>query len=156
MATADREDRLTIRSSVTAFDSSLSTIRRVTRTPVSSNTNHRRLIGRNLRSYRPLRNLSLTPAHCRAILQWCLTRSGWNHADWGCRVFSDESHFQLCPDNHRRRVWRRLGQRADPAFPIACHISPQPGVMVWGTISFDSLWASLSEPLQHSGTSTTF
>ncbi|GFW01585.1 uncharacterized protein TNCV_4085001 [Trichonephila clavipes] len=72
---------------------------------------------RNLRSCR--RNLPLTPAHCRARVQWCMIRSGWNHADWGLIEFSDESHFQLCPGNHRRRVWRCLGQRADPAFTIA-------------------------------------
>ncbi|GFS65978.1 uncharacterized protein TNCV_2510131 [Trichonephila clavipes] len=78
---------------------------------------------RNLRSYRPLRNLPLTPAHCRARLQWCLASSGWNHADWERIVFSDESHFQLCPDVHRRRVWRRPGQRSDPAFTIAGHTS---------------------------------
>ncbi|GFX09997.1 uncharacterized protein TNCV_4101361 [Trichonephila clavipes] len=64
--------------------------------------------------------------------------AGWNHADWGRIVFSDESHFQLCPDNHRRRVWRHLGQRADPVFPIAFHTSPQPGVILRSAISFDS------------------
>ncbi|GFX36463.1 transposable element Tc1 transposase [Trichonephila clavipes] len=53
-------------------------------------------------------------------------------------VFSDESRFQLCPDDHRRRVWRRPGQRADPAFTIAHHTGSQPGVLVWGAISFDS------------------
>ncbi|GFU00473.1 RNase H domain-containing protein [Trichonephila clavipes] len=42
---------------------------------------------------------------------------------------SDESRFQLCPDDHRKLVWRLPGQRADPAFPIACHTDPQPGVM---------------------------
>ncbi|GFV40135.1 hypothetical protein TNCV_1533831 [Trichonephila clavipes] len=73
-------------------------------------TIHRRLIERNLRSCRPLRKMLLTSVHCRAI------------------VFSDESHFQLCPDSNRRRVWRRLGQRADPAFTIARHTSPQTGV----------------------------
>ncbi|GFV92775.1 transposable element Tc1 transposase [Trichonephila clavipes] len=36
------------------------------------------------------------------------------------------------------RFWRRLGQRAYPAFPTARHTDPQPGVMVWGAISFDS------------------
>ncbi|GFX86199.1 transposable element Tc1 transposase [Trichonephila clavipes] len=50
----------------------------------------------------------------------------------------DESRFQLYPDDHRRRVWRLPGQRANPAFTIACHTGPQPGVMVWGAISFDS------------------
>ncbi|GFX70421.1 transposable element Tc1 transposase [Trichonephila clavipes] len=78
------------------------------------------------------------PIHCQARLQWCLARSGWNQADWGHIVFSDESCFQLCPDDHRRRVWRRPGQCADPAFTIACHTGPQLGVIVWGAVSFDS------------------
>ncbi|GFV21348.1 transposable element Tc1 transposase [Trichonephila clavipes] len=39
--------------------------------------------------------------------------------------------------NHRRRVWRRLID-ADPAFNIALHRGPQPRVMVWDAISFDS------------------
>ncbi|GFY21860.1 transposable element Tc1 transposase [Trichonephila clavipes] len=72
------------------------------------------------------------------ILIWCLARSGWNHTDWGCTMFSDKSRFQLCPDNNRRRVWRHQGKRADPAFSIARHTSPQPGVIVWRAISFDS------------------
>ncbi|GFW06748.1 transposable element Tc1 transposase [Trichonephila clavipes] len=54
------------------------------------------------------------------------------------RAESDESRFQLCPDYHRRRVWRLQGKRADPDFCIARHTSPQPGVMVKGAISFDS------------------
>ncbi|GFT99040.1 transposable element Tc1 transposase [Trichonephila clavipes] len=44
----------------------------------------------------------------------------------------------MCPDDHRRRVWRHPGQCADPAFTIALHTCPQTGVMVWGVISFDS------------------
>ncbi|GFU55410.1 transposase [Trichonephila clavipes] len=79
-ATADWEDRLIVRSAVTAPNSSLSTI----------------------------------------------------------RLFSDESSFQLCPGDHRRRVWRRPEKRADPAFPIVRHTGLQPGVMVRGAISFDS------------------
>ncbi|GFU34152.1 transposable element Tc1 transposase [Trichonephila clavipes] len=75
-------------------------------------------------------------------LQWCFARSGWNHADWRRRVFSDESRFQLRPDDHRRRVWRRPGWRANSAFTTARHTGPQPEVMVWGAISFES-WAPL-------------
>ncbi|GFX95357.1 transposable element Tc1 transposase [Trichonephila clavipes] len=82
----------------------------------SNKTNLRWLIERNLRSYRPLRHLSLTLAHCRGRSQWSLAPSVWNHFDWLRIVFSDKSRFQLCPDNHRRRVWRRPGQSADPAF----------------------------------------
>ncbi|GFW14914.1 transposable element Tc1 transposase [Trichonephila clavipes] len=44
----------------------------------------------------------------------------------------------MCPDNRRRRDWRHPGQRADPAFTIACHTDPHPGVMVWGDNCFDS------------------
>ncbi|GFY05178.1 transposable element Tc1 transposase [Trichonephila clavipes] len=68
----------------------------------------------------------------------CLARSGCNHADWGCVVFCDESRFQLCPDDHRRGIWRRPVQRTDPAFTIAHDTIPQPEVMVWVVISFDS------------------
>ncbi|GFY28933.1 transposable element Tc1 transposase [Trichonephila clavipes] len=38
----------------------------------------------------------------------------------------DESRLKLCPDDHRRRVWRQTGLRADPSFPIAYHTGPQP------------------------------
>ncbi|GFX11947.1 HTH_Tnp_Tc3_2 domain-containing protein [Trichonephila clavipes] len=106
-ATADRQDRLIVRSAVTALDSSLSTVRRTTHTRVSTMNIHRRLIERNLRSYRPLHYLPFTPEHCVARLQWCLKRSGSNHADWGRIVFTDEFRFHLCIDDHRRRVWRR-------------------------------------------------
>ncbi|GFX61146.1 transposable element Tc1 transposase [Trichonephila clavipes] len=72
------------------------------------------------------------PGHCRVRLQWCLAQSGWNHAYWGCIVFSDESCFQLCPDDRRRRPW----QCADPASTIVRHTGPQPG-MLCDPISFD-------------------
>ncbi|GFV68154.1 transposable element Tc1 transposase [Trichonephila clavipes] len=55
-----------------------------------------------------------------------LKETDWNYADWGC--------FHLHPENHRRLVWRRPGQRADPAFTIARHTR----VMVWGAISFEA------------------
>ncbi|GFX22481.1 HTH_Tnp_Tc3_2 domain-containing protein [Trichonephila clavipes] len=93
-------------------------------------TIHKWLVERNLRSYRQLRHLPLTPAHCRARLQWCLTLSSWNHADWGRIVFSDESRFQLCPDDLRRCAWRHQVQRDDPAFTTAHHTGSQPGVTV--------------------------
>ncbi|UYV70360.1 hypothetical protein LAZ67_7002668 [Cordylochernes scorpioides] len=71
-------------------------------------------------------------------LQWCRKRSTWNCADWGCIFFSDESRFLLCPDDRRKRVWRRPGQRVDPGLTVEHHTGPQQGVMVWGAISFDS------------------
>ncbi|KFM57660.1 hypothetical protein X975_14705, partial [Stegodyphus mimosarum] len=53
--------------------------------------------------------------------------------------FLNESLFQLCRDDHRRRVWRLPEQRANPNFTIASHTGPQPGVMVYGAISLDTL-----------------
>ncbi|GFY14114.1 transposable element Tc1 transposase [Trichonephila clavipes] len=47
---------------------------------------------------------------------------------------------------------RRPGQHADPAFTIARHAGPQPGVLLTAV----SLWSSFETLLQHSGTSTTF
>ncbi|GFX82561.1 hypothetical protein TNCV_2167091 [Trichonephila clavipes] len=48
-------------------------------------------------------------------------------------VSSDESRFQLCSVDHRRRVWRRPGPRGDPPFTIPRHTGPQPGFMVTGS-----------------------
>ncbi|GFU30447.1 HTH_Tnp_Tc3_2 domain-containing protein [Trichonephila clavipes] len=115
-ATADREDRLIVRSAVTASDSLLSTIR-----------------------------------HDKCP-------SCWNHAEWRRIVFRDESCFQLRPDDNRRRVWRLPGQRADPAFTIAHHTGPQPGVMIWVPFLLTAglRWSSLEAHLQHNCTSTPF
>ncbi|UYV82315.1 hypothetical protein LAZ67_21001686, partial [Cordylochernes scorpioides] len=121
-ATTEREDRAIVRMAVAAPESTLSTIQRK----------------RNLRARRPLRCLPLTPVHRQVRLQLCRERSIWNCAYWGRIVFSDESRFLLCPDDRRKRVWRRPGQRVDPGLTVEYHTGPQQGVMVWGTISFDS------------------
>ncbi|GFT84714.1 uncharacterized protein TNCV_2767231 [Trichonephila clavipes] len=69
---------------------------------------------------------------------------------WFSNIFSDKSRFQLCPDDNQRHVWNCPEQRADPAFTIAHHTDPQPGVMVWDAIFFTAgpLWSSLKEHLQ--------
>ncbi|GFU51091.1 HTH_Tnp_Tc3_2 domain-containing protein [Trichonephila clavipes] len=119
------EDRLIVRSAVTALDSSLSTNRRAIRTLVSTITNHRQLIERNLCLYRQLHHLLLTPAYCRARLQWCSVRSGCNQAEWGRIVFSDECRFQLCPDDNQRCVWRSSGQRRRSCFHCYSQQTPK-------------------------------
>ncbi|GFW92083.1 transposable element Tc1 transposase [Trichonephila clavipes] len=82
-----------------------------------------------------------------------MARSGW-----GSIVFSDESRFQICPNDHQKRDWRRPGWSTDPAFTIAGHTGPLPGIMVWSAISFDSQTPLVVNRgnLQHSGTSTIF
>ncbi|UYV61174.1 hypothetical protein LAZ67_1003709 [Cordylochernes scorpioides] len=120
----------------TRFD--VSTIQREIGTQVSKMTINRRLRARNLRARRPLRCLPLTPVHRQIRLQWCRERSTWNCADWGRIVFSNESRFLLCPDDRRKRVWRRPWKRVGPGLTFELHIGPQQVVMGWGAISFDS------------------
>ncbi|GFU67737.1 transposable element Tc1 transposase [Trichonephila clavipes] len=96
-------------------------------------TIHRRLVERNLLlpTATPLATHACTlSSQITLTSQWCLTKSGCNHADRGHAVIRDESRFQLCPDDHRRRVYRRPGQRGDPAFTIVCHTDLQPGVIM--------------------------
>ncbi|GFX06543.1 transposable element Tc1 transposase [Trichonephila clavipes] len=63
-------------------------------------------------------------------------KNGWTVADFS--VMKRRIPFQLCPENHRQRVWRHLGERAYSAFTIARYTGPKTGVMVWGAISFDN------------------
>ncbi|GFU97947.1 transposable element Tcb2 transposase [Trichonephila clavipes] len=58
--------------------------------------------------------------------------------DWRRVIFSDESRFSLSDDDHRTRVWRRTGQRSDPAFIVERHTAISQGVTVWGAISWDT------------------
>ncbi|GFV62385.1 transposable element Tcb1 transposase [Trichonephila clavipes] len=62
---------------------------------------------------------------CRPRATWCVT-------DWRRVIFSDESRFILSADDHRTRVWRRTGQRSDPAFIVERHTAISQGVTVWG------------------------
>ncbi|UYV61747.1 hypothetical protein LAZ67_1006288 [Cordylochernes scorpioides] len=74
----------------------------------------RRLVANGLHSCRPLRRLPLTPPNRRQRLEWCRTRSTWM-TEWHRVVFSDESRFCLSSDSRRVRMWRRRGERSNPA-----------------------------------------
>ncbi|GFT58096.1 transposable element Tc1 transposase [Trichonephila clavipes] len=101
--------------------------------------NHkRRLTEVGLRSRRPLRRLPLTPHHRQCRLDFCRPRATWSVTDWRRVIFSDESRFSLSADDHRTRVWRRTGQRSDPAFIVERHTAISQGVTVWGAISWDT------------------
>ncbi|GFU98524.1 transposable element Tc1 transposase [Trichonephila clavipes] len=80
-----------------------------------------------LHSHQPPRHLPLTTAHYRAGLQWCLARSGRNHADWVRIALSNESRFQLYP-----------------AFTIARHPGPPLGVRLCQTLSWPARLSDLS------------
>ncbi|GFX98844.1 transposable element Tc1 transposase [Trichonephila clavipes] len=66
------------------------------------------------------------------------TSGTWSVTDWRRVIFSDESRFSLSDDDHRTRVWRRTGQRSDPAFIVERHTAISQGVTVWGAISWDT------------------
>ncbi|GFU72302.1 transposable element Tcb1 transposase [Trichonephila clavipes] len=111
----------------------------IARHPVPSReTIRRRLTEVGLRSRRPLRRLPLTPHHRQCRLDFCRPRATWSVTDWRRVIFSDESRFSLSADDHRTRVWRRTGQRSDPAFIVERHTAISQGVTVWGAISWDT------------------
>ncbi|GFV53022.1 HTH_Tnp_Tc3_2 domain-containing protein [Trichonephila clavipes] len=91
----------------------------------------------DLRNRRPLRRLPLTPHHRQCRLDFCRPRATWSVTDWRRVIFSDESRFSLSADDHRTRVWRRTGQRSDPAFIVERHTAISQGVKSKHTIIFD-------------------
>ncbi|GFV59337.1 transposable element Tcb1 transposase [Trichonephila clavipes] len=105
---------------------------------IKRNHKGRRLTEVGLSSRRPLRRLPLTPHHRQCQLDFCRPRATWSVTDWRRVIFSDESRFSLSADDHRTRVWRRTGQRSDPAFIVERHTAISQGVTVWGAISWDT------------------
>ncbi|UYV77339.1 hypothetical protein LAZ67_15000549 [Cordylochernes scorpioides] len=104
---------------------------------ISTRTISRRLVANGLHSCRPLRRLPLTPPNRRQRLEWCRARSTWM-TEWHRVVFSDESRFCLSSDSRRVRVWRRRGERSNPAAIVERPTVRQREIMVWGAIAYDS------------------
>ncbi|UYV72360.1 hypothetical protein LAZ67_9002778 [Cordylochernes scorpioides] len=96
--------------------------------PTSHLTISRRLVANGLPSCRPLRRLPLTPPNRRQRLEWCRARSTWM-TEWHRVVFSDESRFCLSSDSRRVRVWRRRGERSNPAAILERPTVRQRGIM---------------------------
>ncbi|UYV84548.1 hypothetical protein LAZ67_X002590, partial [Cordylochernes scorpioides] len=103
---------------------------------ISTRTISRRLVANGLHSCRPLRRLPLTPPNRRQRLEWCRARSTWM-TEWHRVVFSDESRFCLSSDSRRVRVWRRRGERSNPAAIVERPTVRQRGIM---PRSEDELW----------------
>ncbi|UYV67526.1 hypothetical protein LAZ67_5001117 [Cordylochernes scorpioides] len=104
---------------------------------ISTRTISRRLVANGLHSCRPLRRLPLTPPNRRQRLEWCRARSTWM-TEWHRVVFSDKSRFCLPSDSRRVRVWRRRGERSNPAAIVERPTVRQRGIMIWGAIAYDS------------------
>ncbi|GFU95098.1 transposable element Tcb1 transposase [Trichonephila clavipes] len=76
--------------------------------------------------------------HIIGSVDWIFADLGQSVTDWRRVIFSDESRFSLSADDHRTRVWRRTGQRSDPAFIVERLTAISQGVTVWGAISWDT------------------
>ncbi|KFM57799.1 Transposable element Tc1 transposase, partial [Stegodyphus mimosarum] len=58
--------------------------------------------------------------------------------EWRNVVFSDELRFCLSSDSCRIRVWRRHGDRSNPAVTVERPTARQRGIMLWGAIAYNS------------------
>ncbi|GFT00566.1 transposable element Tcb1 transposase [Trichonephila clavipes] len=83
--------------------------------PISRFTVARRLHGGGLFARRPVRCVSLTPAHWRRRSLWCREYRNWRDNEWGRVLFTDESRFSLSSDFHRILIWRERGSRNHPS-----------------------------------------
>ncbi|GFX80473.1 HTH_Tnp_Tc3_2 domain-containing protein [Trichonephila clavipes] len=137
--TNDREDRAIRRVATSVPTTSLASIQRhlpPSRHPVPS----RETIRRRLTEVGEEPTSAKTMTHIIGSVDWifCRPRATWSVTDWRRVIFSDESRFSLSADDHRTRVWRRSGQRSDPAFIVERHTAISQGVTVWGAISWDT------------------
>ncbi|UYV61479.1 hypothetical protein LAZ67_1005000 [Cordylochernes scorpioides] len=139
--TSARVDRRIVRQAVAAPQATCTAILQHVQDTldhsISTRTIFRRLVANGLHSCRPLRRLPLTPPNRRQRLEWCRARSTWM-TEWHRVVFSDESRFCLSSDSRRVRVWRRRGERFNPAAIVERPTVRQRGIMVWGAIAYDS------------------
>ncbi|UYV66382.1 hypothetical protein LAZ67_4001500 [Cordylochernes scorpioides] len=139
--TSARVDRRILRKAVAAPQATCTAILQHVQdtldNSISTRTISRRLVANGLHSCRPLRRLPLTPPNRHQRLEWCRARSTWM-TEWHRVVFSDESRFCLSSDSRRVRVWRRRGERSNPAAIVERPTVRQRGIMVWGAIAYDS------------------
>ncbi|GFT82316.1 transposable element Tcb1 transposase [Trichonephila clavipes] len=136
--TTRREDRRIVRQALVDPTFTRSTIRADVGVAIIPQTISNHLAEAKLKSKRPFRAFPLTPEHRQLRLQWCQARSMWNVKDWQKVVFSDESRFVLGTDNNRVREWRRPGERYNSPHTVLRHTACTAGIMVWGSIAYDS------------------
>ncbi|GFV80209.1 HTH_Tnp_Tc3_2 domain-containing protein [Trichonephila clavipes] len=121
--TNDREDRAIRRVAI-----STNNVASIDSTPLTSfqtssaiKRNHKEKTDRSwLEEPTSAKTLTTDPT---SSVDWifCRPRATWSVTDWRRVIFSDESRFSLSADDHRTRVWRRTGQRSDPAFIVERH-----------------------------------
>ncbi|GFU38316.1 transposable element Tcb2 transposase [Trichonephila clavipes] len=102
--------------------------------PISRFTVARRLHGGGLFARRPVRCVTLTPAHQRRRSLWCREHRNWRDNEWGRVLFTDENRFSLSSDSHRILIWRERGSCNHPSNIIERDRYGGRGVLVWGGI----------------------
>lgn len=137
--TTPREDRYVVTSSrrhrFMPARKLVNQLRAATGTRISVYTARNRLRAARLRARRPYVGIPLTARHRAARLNWARQHLGWTRRRWNRIVFTDESKFNLQGADGRIRVWRRKGERLDPANVIQRDRYGGGSVMVWGGIS---------------------
>ncbi|GFT63576.1 transposable element Tc3 transposase [Trichonephila clavipes] len=98
----------------------------------------RRLHCGGLFARRPVRCVSLTPAHRRRLSLGCREHRNWRDNEWGRVLFTDESRFSLSSDSHRILIWRERGNRNHPSNIIERDKYGGRGVLVWEGIMLGS------------------
>lgn len=129
MVTSSRRDRFLSGTKIACL------VRNATGTRICNKTVQRRLRSARLRSRRPYVGVPLTVGHKRARLNWATLHRRWTRRQWNEVVFTDESRFNLKFSDGRVRVWRRRGERMDPANVVERDRYGGGSVMVWAGIT---------------------
>lgn len=109
-------------------------LRNATGTRVCDRTIRNRLRAARLHWRRPYVGIPLTLRHRQARVVWARIHQRWIRRQWNNVLFTDESRFNLSFADGRIRVWRRAGERLDPANVIQRDRYGGGSVMVWAGI----------------------
>ena len=135
--TTEKEDRRILHTTVMHRTASATNIRAAVGTTVTQRTARNQLLKWQLRVRSPVACIPLTPSHCLLRRQWWQARAHWR-TEWRSIVFSYESRFCRGTSDGSVLVRRRPGESLQSNCLRPRHMGPTPGVMVWGTISYDS------------------
>ncbi|GFU63805.1 transposable element Tcb1 transposase [Trichonephila clavipes] len=139
LQTSCREDRHIVRNARVLPTASSAAIQAQVRpslgAPVSSQTIRRHLDEGHLGSRRRLRVLHLTPTRRCLRLEWCHTRGNWTEAEWNEVVFSDANRDSI---SAVMTIMFMCGGPVVNAFALQRHTAPTAGVMVWGTVPYNT------------------
>ncbi|PSN32920.1 Transposable element Tcb2 transposase [Blattella germanica] len=113
-------------------------LRTASGTVISYQTVRNRLRNARLRSRIPFKAPRLTPQHKEARLLFAQNHVNWQLRQWKSVLFKDESRFRLMGSDGHIRIWRRRGERFDPATIIQHDRFGGGSVMVWAGITIES------------------